>query len=111
MSEHCERAHTMLSDGKLEPNASGGTVFVPGAFPDLVFGHGDTEEEARKDAKKKARVAAAQFCAKKKCNDAAECIWSDITSRFDAVMEYSTPDKGCVAMLRIEVIECKCKKS
>src|SRR5438270_9483522 len=105
MSEHCQRAHTMLSDGKLEPSADGGSVFVSGSFPDLVFGHGDTEEEARKDARKKARAAASEFCSKKRCKDTAECIWSDITSRFDAVIEYSTPGMGCVAMLRIEIIE------
>lgn len=109
MSDRCDRAHTLLSDGKLVSNADGGSTFVPGDFPELIFGHGDTEEEARKDAIAKAKAAAAEFCAKKKCKRGGKCIWSDITRRFDAVIEYATPGMGWVAVLRIKIIECKCK--
>jgi hypothetical protein len=108
MVDKCDNLHTMLSDGKLVPNPQGGSTFVPGDFPDLVFGHGDTKDKAEADAIKNAKEAAAKFCAKKAgCREGGECVWSNIERKFDAVIEYATKGMGCVAVLRINVIECK----
>jgi len=75
----------------------------------LIIGTGDTEQKAKDDAIRKAKIAATEFCAKKKCEAGMECIWSTIERQFGVGYELS--DASVTVMLNIHMIECKCKKS
>jgi hypothetical protein len=103
--KRCTGIHTMLSEfsnGKTDEEKKQ----AANAFPVLIIGHGDNEKDAREDAKKKARAAAKDFCAKKPCANGG-CKW--VNYDYSEVLIRDSSDGYCTITWDIKYIECKCK--
>ena len=78
------------------------------AFPGGGLGFGDTIENAKADAKAKARKQAEEFCKLLQCSDGGKCGEDNFKFRIDA--EEQGP-VDCIVVITVTRVKCKCSPS